>query len=288
MLYRFSAVFGTFLVGFALAGCVSASSGENADAGAGANGETVGGAATTLAACSGDGLYEGAKAHCDDSYLYIESTGVPDHDVMVGITHWNAQYVVPQAYTGTNAFRIPLHPVVTSTPTSTQVGPLGVAVNGVPIFNPYAQDGKTDAVLDGEMDVCGGHAGRADDYHYHAAPTCLMDELPPGNPVGFAFDGFPIYGFADPDGTLPSNVDECNGHTDAKGEYHYNTIKKAPYLLGCFHGAFDQNLVPGTTPSRPAGEPTPGEITAYYEDSQGCLHVVLNGTTDVPYCPPKT
>ena len=243
--------------------------------------------ATVLAACSGAGLHGDARATCDDRYLHLESSGVPDHEVMVGIRHWNGQYVVAQPYTGSNAFRIPLHPTVPSSPTPTSVGPLGVAVNGVPIFNPFAQNGVTDAVANGEMDVCGGHAGRADDYHYHAAPTCLMDDLPPGNPVGFAFDGYAIHGFTDPDGSTPSGVDECNGHVDARGEYHYNTVPGFPYMLGCFHGAFDPSLVPHTTGREPPpGTPNTGTITDYFEDSGGCLHVVFDDGTDVPYCPP--
>lgn len=247
---------------------------------------TKGDGTTIQAACSGNGLYGDAQAHCDSKYLYIESTGVPDHEVMIGIRHWNGQYVVSQPYSGTNAFRIPLQPTVTAQPTSTSVGPLGVAVNGVPIFNPFAQDGVTDAVANGEMDVCGGHAGRADDYHYHAAPTCLMDKLPSGNPVGFAFDGFAIYGFTDSDGSAPANVDACNGHTGADGEYHYNTIKTAPYMLGCFHGAFDPSLVPRTMErAPPPGTPNVGTIAKYYKDSSGCLHVTFDNGTDVPYCP---
>jgi hypothetical protein len=241
---------------------------------------------TVLAACDGEGLYGDAAAHCDDTYLYIEATGVPDHEVMVGIQKWNGQYVVEQPYSGGNAFRIPLKPTVTSTPTSTAVGPLGVAVNGVPIFNPFAQDGVTDAVANGEMDICGGHAGRADDYHYHAAPTCLMAKLPAGNPIGFAFDGFAIYGFEDPDGSKPTNVDMCNGHVGANGEYHYNTLTVAPYMLGCFRGAFDKMLVPHTTGREPPpGTPNKGTIEKYFEDASGCLHVVFDNGTDVPYCP---
>ncbi|MBU6281380.1 YHYH protein [bacterium] len=243
--------------------------------------------ASVLAACSGTGLHGNARATCDDTHLHLEATGVPDHAVMVGIRHWNGQYVVAQPYVGSNAFRIPLHPTVPSSPTPTSVGPLGVAVNGVPIFNPFAQNGVTDAVANGEMDVCGGHAGRADDYHYHAAPTCLMDDLPPGNPVGFAFDGFAIHGFTDPDGSTPSGVDECNGHVDARGEYHYNTVPGFPYMLGCFHGTFDPSLVPHTTGREPPpGTPVVGTITNYFEDAGGCLHVVLDDATDVPYCPP--
>ncbi len=48
----------------------------------------------------------------DDNFLYVESNGLPSHNVMVGITNWQQQVPLPHAYTGDNAWRIPLHPVV--------------------------------------------------------------------------------------------------------------------------------------------------------------------------------
>ena len=91
---------------------------------------------------------------------------------------------------------------------------------------------------------------------------------------------------SDADGSAPSNVDACNGHTGADGEYHYNTIKTAPYMLGCFHGAFDPSLVPRTTErAPPPGTPNVGTIAKYFKDSSGCLHVTFDNGTDVPYCP---
>ena len=45
-------------------------------------------------------------------------------------------------------------------------GAIALAVNGMPIFNALNNRGD-DAYLAGELDDWGGHAGRADDYHYH-------------------------------------------------------------------------------------------------------------------------
>ena len=54
------------------------------------------------------------------------------------------------------AWRIPLKPVEAKTPLSAKDhffrGAIALAVNGVPIFNPIKNDGKTDVFLAGELD----------------------------------------------------------------------------------------------------------------------------------------
>ena len=113
------------------------------------------------------------RFHWDRDFLFVESTGMPDHPMMTGITAWQQQVPIPQAYTGNNAWKIPLHPVPAQNPMSTKEhffrGAIALAVNGVPIFNPIKNNGKTDTLLAGELDRWGGHCGRADDYHYHIA-----------------------------------------------------------------------------------------------------------------------
>src|SRR5262245_58783062 len=47
----------------------------------------------------------------DERLLFIESNGLPAHQMMVGITNWQQQVPVPQRYTGANAWQIPLTPV---------------------------------------------------------------------------------------------------------------------------------------------------------------------------------
>ena len=80
------------------------------------------------------------KTRWDDRYFYVESNGMPDHQMMVGITSWQQQVPLPQKYTGDNAWQIPLHPVPAKTPASTKDrflrGAIAVAANGIPIFNP--------------------------------------------------------------------------------------------------------------------------------------------------------
>ena len=176
----------------------------------------------------------------DDDFLYVESDGMPDHPMMVGITAWQQQVPLPQSYTGNNAWRIPLNPVPAKNPLSAKDhffrGAIALAVNGVPIFNPIKNDGRTDTLKAGELDQWGGHCGRADDYHYHIAPVHLEKIVGAGNPVAVALDGYPIFGYDDPDGKPPTNLDWLNGHKGSTGEYHYHATKTYPYLNGGFYG----------------------------------------------------
>ncbi len=176
----------------------------------------------------------------DDDFLYVESDGMPDHPMMIGITAWQQQVPLPQQYTGNNAWRIPLNPVPARKPMSAKTGffrgAIAIAVNGIPIFNPIKNDGKTDTLTAGELDQWGGHCGRADDYHYHIAPVHLEKIVGKGKPVGFALDGYPIYGYADEDGSTPKDLDWLNGHKDSDGNYHYHATKTYPYLNGGFYG----------------------------------------------------
>ena len=116
------------------------------------------------------------KTRRDDRWFFVESNGVPDHPLMIGIRSWQQQVPLPQKYVGDNAWQIPLHPVPAANPATTKDrflrGAIAVAVNGIPIFNPLNNRGE-DALAIGELDDYGGHCGRADDYHYHVAPVHL-------------------------------------------------------------------------------------------------------------------
>ena len=179
------------------------------------------------------------KVRYDARWLYIESDGMPDHEMMTGITAWQQQVPLPQPYTGDNAWQVPLKPVPAAKPMSAKTGffrgAIAIAVNGVPIFNPIKNDGKTDTFLAGELDIFGGHSGRADDYHYHIAPV-FLNGGDPSKPVAYALDGYPIYGYTEPDGKPVRKLDELNGHDDPKLGYHYHATKDYPYLNGGFHG----------------------------------------------------
>ena len=187
-----------------------------------------------------DPFAEKVKVRFDREFLYVESNGMPGHPMMIGITAWQQQVPLPQPYTGNNAWRIPLHPVPAKNPLSARTnffrGAIALAANGVPIFNPIKNDGKTDTFLAGELDQWGGHCGRADDYHYHIAPVHLEKVVGIGRPIAVALDGYLIYGYNDPSGKPPTDLDWLNGHKGPDGAYHYHATKTYPYLNGGFYG----------------------------------------------------
>ncbi len=180
------------------------------------------------------------KTRSDDKNFYVESNGLPDHEMMTGITAWQQQVPLPQKYTGANAWQFPLFPVPAKDPISAKThffrGAIAIAANGIPIFNPIKNDGHTDTLLAGELDKWGGHSGRGDDYHYHIAPLTLQARLGKALPVAYALDGYAIYGLTEPDGSEVKGLDSFNGHSTTKLGYHYHATKSYPYLNGGFHG----------------------------------------------------
>ena len=212
------------------------------------------------------------KLRWDERYLYVESNGLPAHNMMVGITAWQQQVPLPQNYTGTNAWQIPLTPVVSKSPASIKGrflrGAIALAANGIPIFNPQNNRGEVSAEI-GELDQWGGHCGRADDYHYHAAPLHLQSVVGKGQPIAYALDGYPIYGLTEPDATPPTGLDTFNGHTTAALGYHYHGSTKYPYVNGGFHGEVveREGQVDPQPRANPVREALPGlrgaKITAF-------------------------
>lgn len=180
----------------------------------------------------------------DNTYFYVESKGIPNHTMMVGISNhgWQQQVPNPQCYIGTNHWSIPLNPVIAATPTLIDNvhftrGAIAIAANGVPIFNYHTNTG-VDSYTDGQLDNFGGHCGRADDYHYHIAPTHLytLGQTTTNLPCAFAFDGFAVYGSVEPDGTPMTALDTNHGHYGTNGIYHYHGTNTAPYMIGSFVG----------------------------------------------------
>jgi hypothetical protein len=229
------------------------------------------------------------KVFKNSKYYLVESSGIPSHQMMVGIKSWQQQIPTPQPYSGTNAWTIPIKPIISSTPISAKGhflrGAIAIAVNGVPIFNALNNRGD-DALLAGELDDWGGHCGRADDYHYHVAPLHLLSIVGAKAPIAYALDGFPIYGETEPDGKKVMGLDSLNGHFDSKKNYHYHGTKTYPYINGGFKGVVTENegqVDPQslTKAFRPAGEPLRGAVITGLErisDSEFNLKYTLNGS----------
>ncbi|MEM8534648.1 MAG: YHYH protein [Chloroflexota bacterium] len=244
---------------------------------------------TAITPCNA--FLDNTTVNCEADTAFVESDGLPTtHDMMVGIVSWQQQVPLPQAYTGDNAWQIPLAPELSDDPISGANdlfrGAIAIAVNGVPIFNALNNRGD-DAYLAGELDQWGGHSGRGDDYHYHIAPTHLQDIVGIDQPIAYALDGFPIYGLTEPDGSPVVGLDEYNGHFDDEGNYHYHATETYPYINGGLRGVVDyQNgqvePQPQTLSVRPAGEPLPGaQVTAFSQTGTNAysLEYTLNNET---------
>jgi len=200
----------------------------------------------------------------DEKYLYVEAKGLPDHPLMAGIKSWQQQVPIPQAYVGERAWRIPLHPVPAKEPMSAKThflrGAIALAANGIPIFNALNNRGD-DAKKFGELDNFGGHCGKGDDYHYHDAPVFLEKTLGKGKPIAVALDGYPIYGFNEPDGGATGKLDDFGGHETKALGYHYHAQKVYPYINGGFHGEVAE--VDGQVDPQPSASHVRKEGSAY-------------------------
>lgn len=219
------------------------------------------------------------KTRTDNTYFYVESNGIPQHTMMVGIKSWQQQVPTLQDYSGTNAWSIPLKPTLATNPISTKTalytGAIALAVNGVPIFNALNNRGD-DALLFGELDSWGGHCGKADDYHYHTAPLHLQNIVGANKPIAYALDGFAIYGSLEPDGSAMKTLDSYNGHTGADGVYHYHGTTTYPYTCGAMRGNVtvqNDQIIPQSrsTPIRPPYTPLNGAVIT------NCAAVGVNG-----------
>jgi hypothetical protein len=92
------------------------------------------------------------------------------------------------------------------TPTAIGLGHIGIWSNGVSVYNvsdgqSYMNQGiwnRNAYYWEGPgFDNCLGHPQQQGEYHHHVSPTCLYDEtdsMSHSPIIGYAFDGFPIYG----------------------------------------------------------------------------------------------
>ncbi len=252
-----------------------------------------------------------ATAGCDGTYAYIGSLGLPiaSETTMNGITSTNLQVPTATDFLGANGWKIPLNPVLGQSATAVASGPIGVAINGVPIFNPCVQTGNCTAANgdtkgEGQLDTCNGHAGRADDYHYHAAPNCLMAEQSNSaywntHPVGWLLDGFAVFGYSNADGSTPSR-DSCGGTTVSGAQipsgypytYAYHVISTFPYITdNCLSGVPSPDLANQGAKYDPMRQPpvTPfndTNMTLTTDPTDG--YQVLQFTTAAPFTATET
>jgi hypothetical protein len=184
----------------------------------------------------------------DGTTVSLTTNDLPDHKS----PYWgtgNANYEAPQAGMQVNpnliasqniTLRVPGSPAK-ATPSDTPLGPIGIATNGVVLFNQYAAGRVplTNEIF--SFDRYNGHPSPSNQYHYHVEPLWLTAQ---GKAVfiGVLLDGFPVYGPQDSGGATPANLDTCNGHVGVTpdypaGIYHYHVTSAPPYISGCFYGA---------------------------------------------------
>jgi len=186
--------------------------------------------------------------------LIVRSHNLPNHPTAVFPDRWraldgNPNYIQEQR----QVWRIPLVPRVNPNHVAIDAhnengalpgGPIGVAVNGVIFFNPFDAD-SVEAIW--RLDRCCGHPSPGFEYHYHKYPVCVKspwtDDGAAHSPlIGFAFDGFPIYGPYEDAGELAKDsskhpLNEFNVHYDEARGWHYHvTPGKFPHLIGGFWG----------------------------------------------------
>ncbi|MCH9681015.1 MAG: YHYH protein [Deltaproteobacteria bacterium] len=194
------------------------------------------------------------SATCSDGMVTVMSNSIPDFPYIASSPG------VPSEIDMTYTF--PASPTVADTTTEVPiVGAIGVAVNGIPIFGPTEGPGGDVNARPGGFTECGGHNGPST-YHYHlfmvtGSDRCRFSESDGRVVYGYALDGYPIYGGFDYASSYEltdeslfdsdtwaahtyveglGDLDECNGLTDANGNYGYYATETFPYLMGCFRG----------------------------------------------------
>jgi len=218
-----------------------------------------------------------------DSEIVIQSNGIPNHDLESGpgccTSEQNLEWTIPL----TPINQTGCEPSI-STDGCTMAperDSVGFSVNGVPIFGPEDAPGG-DAVAGQEgayeedrqhiwLGICHGHSGPGGTYHYHADANCAHWHPDEENNqtwrdysidssrtlsrhsdiVGFAFDGYPIYGFVGWD--EEGNISEMKSSYRLKdGQTGYNGIADYEYVQGL--GDLDScNGHFGATPDYPDG-----------------------------------
>jgi len=189
------------------------------------------------------------------SSITIKSNGLPDHKT----PYWgagNALYEdfpsghAPNVNTSmtsqTYSMTIPAMPDESSSKEETSLGEIGMALNGVAIYND--REGGNVALESNTLttfDNAGAHPAPGKKYHYHT--TGKYTSVDDARLIGFLRDGFPIYGRKDTTGVYPT-LDNYGGHTGPtqdfpNGIYHYhasniNYLNTGYYILkaGSYYG----------------------------------------------------
>ncbi|MBT3444697.1 MAG: YHYH protein [Flavobacteriaceae bacterium] len=194
-------------------------------------------------------IYGASQISIEGDFVVIEVDGTPDH----GSPYFNTSSSLYENYNGDNpnfslnpnqinafnlTYKIPLNPKEASNKSSTRLGSMGVALNGVALFNQYAGPNQPLTNEINSFDQYNGHPERLGTYHYHIEPLYLTQENGKDALMGFLLDGFPVYG-PEENGSKVTNsdLDAYHGHQHAtsdfpEGIYHYHITDNDPYING--------------------------------------------------------
>ena len=219
---------------------------------------------------------------CTDSVVTVSSNNMISYTFVAKTPH----ALAAQSYT----WKIARNPAVAASPTSIggttpTMGTLGFTTTGLAIFGPTegpypAAAPYGDPNYNGLLDTCGGHAGPGDAFHNHVLYQIAACNLSSLAVLGYAIDGFPIYGptaclnvACTSTGTVRSGytkignpasnvwsaysytassdalvLDACNGRNQPDGSYGYHAVTSFPYILGCLKGTATVQSVAAAAP----------------------------------------
>ncbi|MEL0632002.1 YHYH protein [Pseudoalteromonas carrageenovora] len=139
------------------------------------------------------------------------------------------------------SFLIPITPVASAQNNSIGNTNVGVALNGVVLAASAPVDAILGAYTIAAFDDCAGHINLVAGYHYHGEAGCSQTQIQSDGHaamMGYALDGFGIFGMLNEDNTEPTDLDECRGHSDDTRGYHYHAADVSENMfIGCFKGA---------------------------------------------------
>lgn len=144
-------------------------------------------------------------------FVYVTCSGIPGY----AIGPWPGNPNTPT--NGNWVYKLTLNPVpATGTPTAVGLGHVAILLDGTAIYNArdarsYNNQGIWNQTAwyfeRASFDACLGHPSPQREWHPHALPTCMIGAIDPARHsplIGFAFDGYPIYGpfgYANADGS---------------------------------------------------------------------------------------
>lgn len=152
-------------------------------------------------------------------------------------------------------------------------GAVGILLTGAVLFNAVDAEDR-DAVAHEVQDSCQGHPQESGVYHYHSVSTCSNDATSSAEHsdlIGYAVDGFGIYGHRGENGVELSSadLDECHGHTHTitwngaqVSMYHYHATWDFPYTVGCMRGTYDQSVVMAISNGTSSTTSTPAPVAS--------------------------